>query len=310
MKVQASVSPSKYFSIKGRRLRIHLFACIIFFNGARAPFVEVSMALRGNLRDFTITQLLNLVNLAQKTGTLVVDGPSEQAYISFREGKLAYARVGQDDGSLAAVLHKANKLTVNQYRAIVERAGKINDKELGLLLINAGYLSQEEILLNLQSYFTEIIRRLFTWVEGFFRFEGEMLPPDDRINVRLDLENIIIEGSRQLREWEQLQDEIPSLEMALKFTDRPLKNVNLNVEEWRVVSYINPRNTMKQIAQTNKMNDLEVRRIVYGLLQAGLVEIIRPEGVVMPISTKTFPTQNKEEQKSLVNRLIGRIRSL
>ena len=268
------------------------------------------MALRGNLRDFTITQLLNLINLAQKTGTLVMDGPSEQAYVSFREGKLAYARVGQDDGSLAAVLHKANKLTVNQYRAIVERAGKITDKELGLLLINAGYLSQEEILTNLQGYFTEAIRRLFTWVEGFFRFEGEMLAPEDRINVRLDLENIIIEGSRQLREWEQLQDEIPSLEMALKFTDRPLKNVNLSVEEWRVVSFINPKNTMKQIAQTNKMNDHEVRRIVYGLLQAGLVEIIRPEGMVVQQHPSTFPTQNKEEQKSLVNKLIGRIRSL
>ncbi|MBV6452454.1 MAG: hypothetical protein MHPDNHAH_03211 [Anaerolineales bacterium] len=268
------------------------------------------MALRGNLRDFTITQLLNLINLARKTGTLVVDGPGEQAHVSFREGKLAYARVGRDDGSLAAVLHKANKLTVNQYRAIVERAGKINDKELGLLLINAGYLSQEEILANLQSYFTDSIRRLFTWVEGFFRFENEMMPPDDRINVRLDLENIIIEGSRQLREWEQLQDEIPSLDMALKFTDRPLKNVNLSVEEWRVVSYINPKNSMKQIAQANKMNDLEVRRIVYGLLQAGLVEIVRPEGMVVPQSPKMFPTQNKEEQKSLVNKLIGRIRSL
>lgn len=273
-------------------------------------FVEVYMALRGNLRDFTITQLLNLINLAQKTGTLVVDGPSEQAYVSFREGKLAYARVGQEDGSLAAVLHKANKLTVNQYRAIVERTGRINDKELGLLLINAGYLSQEEILANLQNYFTEVIRRLFTWVEGFFRFEGDMLPPDDRINVRLDLENIIIEGARQLREWEQLQDEIPSLDMALKFTDRPLKNVSLSVEEWRVVSFINPKNTMKQIAHTNKMNDHEIRRIVYGLLQAGLVEIVRPEGMVIPQSPKTFPTQNKEEQKSLVNKLIGRIRSL
>ncbi|MCC6498656.1 MAG: DUF4388 domain-containing protein [Anaerolineales bacterium] len=268
------------------------------------------MALRGNLRDFTITQLLNLINLARKTGTLVVDGPSEQAYVSFREGKLAYTRVGQDDGSLAAVLHKANKLTVNQYRAIVERAGKINDKELGLLLINAGYLSQQDILANLQAYFTNSIRRLFTWVEGSFRFENEMLPPDDRINVRLDLENIIIEGSRQLREWEQLQDEIPSLDMALKFTDRPLKNVNLSVEEWRVVSFINPKNSMKQIAQTNKMNDLEVRRIVYGLLQAGLVEIVRPEGMVVPQSPKMFPTQDKEEQKSLVNKLIGRIRSL
>jgi hypothetical protein len=268
------------------------------------------MALRGNLRDFTVTQLLNLINLAQKTGTLVVDGPGEQAYVSFREGKLAYARVGQDDGSLAAVLHKANKLTVNQYRAIVERAGRITDKELGLLLINAGYLSQEEILANLQNYFTEIIRRLFTWVEGFFRFESAMMPPEDRINVRVDLENIIIEGSRQLREWEQLQDEIPSLDMALKFTERPLKNVNLSVEEWRVVSYINPKNTMKQIAQTNKMNDIEIRRIVYGLLQAGLVEIVRPEGMVVPQSPNMFPTQDKEEQKSLVNKLIGRIRSL
>ena len=302
---------SSTYQLNGPGLTLVSFCMYNLFKVSRAgDFVEVYMALRGNLRDFTITQLLNLINLAQKTGTLVVDGPSEQAYVSFREGKLAYARVGQDDGSLAAVLHKANKLTVNQYRAIVERTGRINDKELGLLLINAGYLSQEEILANLQNYFTEVIRRLFTWVEGFFRFEGDMLPPDDRINVRLDLENIIIEGARQLREWEQLQDEIPSLDMALKFTDRPLKNVSLSVEEWRVVSFINPRNSMKQIAHTNKMNDHEIRRIVYGLLQAGLVEIVRPEGMVIPQSPKTFPTQNKEEQKSLVNKLIGRIRSL
>ena len=39
------------------------------------------MALKGNLRDFTITQLLNLINLARKTGTLVVEGPSEQVLV-------------------------------------------------------------------------------------------------------------------------------------------------------------------------------------------------------------------------------------
>lgn len=268
------------------------------------------MALRGNLRDFTITQLLNLINLARKTGTLVVDGPNEQAHMAFRDGKLAFARIGNEDNRLATILHKANRLSVNQYRAIVERAGKMTDKELGLMLVNAGYISQEDILLNLQEYFTDVIRRLFTWVEGFFRFEPELTAPEDRINVRLDLENIIIEGSRQLREWEQLQDEIPSLDMALKFTDRPLKNVNLSVEEWRVVSYINPKNTMRQIGSANKMNDLEVRRIVYGLLQAGLVEIVRPEGMHVPIPPRTFPTEDREEQKSLVNKLIGRIRSL
>ena len=160
------------------------------------------MALRGNLRDFTITQLLNLINLAGKTGTLILDGPSEQAHVAFREGKLAFAHIGQEDSGLASVLHKANKLNENQYRAIADRAGQMTDKELGLLLINAGYVSQEDILLNLQSHFTDVVRRLFTWVEGIFHFDAEMLPPDDRINVRIDLENIIIEGSRELRELE------------------------------------------------------------------------------------------------------------
>ena len=268
------------------------------------------MALRGNLRDFTVTQLLNLINLAQKTGTLIVDGPSEQAYVSFRDGKLAYARIGREDGGLATVLHKANKLNANQYRVIAERSGVMSDKELGLLLINAGYVSQEDIVLNLQSHFTNIIRRLFTWVEGLFRFDTSMLPPDDRINVKLDLENLIIEGSRHLREWEELQDEIPSLDLSLKFTDRPMTNLNLSVEEWRVVKYIDPKNTMRQISTAVKLNDMEMRRIVYALLQAGLVQMVRPGGGTAPLNPKMFPTQNKDEQKNLINRLIGRIQRL
>jgi hypothetical protein len=277
------------------------------------------MALKGNLRDFTITQLLNLINLARKTGTLIVEGPSEKVMVSFRDGKLAYAQMGHEDNSLATVLYRANKLSVAQHRAIKSRAGNMSDKELGLLLINANYINQQDIITSLQNYSVGVVNRLFTWVEGNFRFENELLPPDDKITVRISLENIIIEGTRRMREWEQLQDEIPSLEMALKFADRPgtnIRNVNLSVEEWRVVSYINPRNTIRQIARATKMNDLEIRRIVYSLLQAGLVEIIRPEGVPTPmIKTPTritaqAPQKSKEEQKSLINRLIARIRSL
>jgi len=271
------------------------------------------MALRGNLRDFTITQLLNLINLAQKTGTLVVEGPSETAQVAFRDGKLSYAQVGQSANSLAFILHKTNKISSGKYKAIQQRSSQIPDKELGLMLINAGYMTQEDILSNMQQFFSDIVQRLFTWVEGLFHFENDLLPPEDRISVRLDLENLIIEGSRQMREWEQLQDEIPSLDMALKFTDRPgsnLRNINLSVEEWRVVSYINPRNTIRQIGSATKMNDLEIRRIVYGLLQAGLVDICRPEGAAPIQQVRVFPTEDKEEQKTLVNRLISRIRSL
>lgn len=272
------------------------------------------MALKGNLRDFTITQLLNIINLARKTGTLIIEGPSEAAQIAFRDGKLAFAQYGREDTSLAFILHKGNKISQNQFRILKDRTAQMSDKELGLLLINAGYLSQEDILSSLQQYSMDVVRRLFTWAEGFFRFEqGYLFPTDGKITVKIDLENLIIEGSRQLREWEQLQEEIPSLDMALKFTDRPgtdLKNVNLSMEEWRVVSYVNPRNTIRQIARTVKMNDLEIRRVTYGLLQAGLVEILRPGGAPVATLVQAMPNQNREQQKSILNRIIQRIRSL
>lgn len=272
------------------------------------------MALKGNLRDFSITQLLNLINLAKKTGVLVVEGPGETARVTFREGKLAYARINQEDDSLAAILQRSRRISASQYRLLKERASKMSDKELGLLLINAGYVSQDDVISSLQQSFIIIIRRLFTWAEGFFSFEADLPPPEDKIAVRIDLENLIIEGSRQLREWEQLQDEIPSLDMALKFTERPgtnMRSLNLSVEEWRVISYVNPKNTIRQIARAAHMNDLEVRRAIYSLLQVGLVEVIRPGGVPAPIPYRSmFPTSNREEQKSLVNRLISRIRSL
>lgn len=247
----------------------------------------------------------------------MIEGPNEKIWVSFKEGRLAYAQVGQEDNSLATILFKAKKITAGQHKAIRARSGSMSDKELGLLLINANYISQQDILNSLQTHFIGIVNRLFSWVEGFFRFENDLLPPDDKITVRISLENIIIEGSRRLRELEQLKDEIPSLDMALKFSDRPgtnIRNVNLSVEEWRVVSYINPKNSMRQIARATKLNDLEIRKIVYGLIQAGLVEIIRPVGAPRP-SPRTPPRvpppqETKEEQKSLINRLIQRIRSL
>ena len=219
-----------------------------------------------------------------------------------------------EDSSLPTLLYKANKFSLAQYRTLKTRAANMGDKELGLLLVNAGYITRQDVIVTLQDHFISVVNRLFSWVEGLFQFQNDVLPPEERIITRIDLENIIMEGSRRLREWEQLQDEIPNLDMALRFTDRPganLSKVNLSVQEWKVVSYINPKNSIRQIARTTQMNDLEIRRIVYGLLQAGLVDLVRPENMQVPLQpTGVFATSNKEEQKSLINRLISRIRSL
>jgi hypothetical protein len=305
------------------------------------------MALKGNLRDFPVAQLLNLVNVARKTGTLVVERSQEQISISFRDGKLSFARNGAAAAGLAMVLFHAKKLSAAQVRAINERSIGMSDKELGLLLINSNYLSQQEILSSLQAYYLSMVNRLFTWSEGLFHFDNDLLPPMDKITVRISLENLIIEGTRKMREWEQLQAEIPSLEMALKFSDRPgvsLKSLNLNADEWKVISFVNPKNSIRQIAKATHKNDLEIRRVVYSFIQAGLVEMIRPRGVpvpqpVQPVRPITRPVQPMQpvqpvqiaqpeqavpqtvpritpqqgsttEFKSLINRIIERIRSI
>ena len=46
-----------------------------------------------------------------------------------------------------------------------------------------------------------------------------------------------------------------------------------------VVSFVNPKNSIRQIAKANNMSDMEIRRIVYGLEQAGLVELVKPPGM-------------------------------
>lgn len=276
------------------------------------------MALKGNLRDFSTTQLLNLINLARKTGTLTIKG-DDAAHMAFREGKLIYAQMGDGNSNLALILQNAGKLSGEQSRIIQTRAKGTSDKQLGHMLIQAGYVTQSDIIQSVRQYVLDVVYKLFTWADGTFRFDANQLPPPDRITIPIDLESVIMEGSRRLKEWEILQEELPDLDVALRFTDRPdarLQNINLTVEEWRVVSFINPRNTIRQIARANNLSDFEIRRIVYGMLQAGLVEFVRkPRPAKAAASSRTRRGEGVEQQspavkRSVVVRLIDRIRGL
>ena len=274
------------------------------------------MALKGNLHDFSITQLLNLIHLARKTGTLAVEGKSSAARASFREGKLVFAQTETMDGRLVGLLVKVGKITPEQSKKIP--ANK-TDRELAVTLVQAGLLTRTELDQMVRNNVKEVVDKMFALAEGLFRFEPNVLP-EDRLWAEppVNLDSIIMEGTRRLKESEKLQEELPNLDVTMRFTDRPdarLRNVNLSVDEWRVVSYINPKNTIRQIAQANSMSDLQIRKIVYAMLQAGLVELIPPVGVPAAAMTpagraapKAFATV--DEKRSVVNRLIDKIKRI
>jgi hypothetical protein len=58
------------------------------------------------------------------------------------------------------------------------------------------------------------------------------------------------------------------------------------------------------------LDEVEIRRVVFTLLQAGLVDVIRPGGVPVAIPGKNLPVKNPQQNRSLIKRLIDLIRSI
>lgn len=273
------------------------------------------MALKGNLKDFSTTQLLNLVNLARKTGKLNVKADNS-AVLYFKEGRLVHASNSSDEGNLMMMLIKTGKLTKEQANSA---PGSSSDKVIGKYLMDAKLVSREDIVQGVKDYMLEIVYDLFTWNQGEFYFEQDTLPSANRITMPLNLDNVILEGSRRIQESDRLQEELPDLgRIALKITDKPIRDIKLTQDDWRVISHIHPRNSVKQIAQNNKMDEFQIRKIVYGLLQVGLVEITTPEGLVEPKKQRRPVTragrraasQTPAEKRSVVTKLIDRIKRI
>ena len=96
--------------------------------------------------------------------------------------------------------------------------------------------------------------------------------------ITITNEFLIIEGIRRADEWEKLRDRVPSLDLILGLVADPVagnRDINLKPDEWRVLTMINGRDTIRQIAQRTGFGDFKTARIVYHLLSAGLIEPLR-----------------------------------
>ncbi len=298
------------------------------------------MPLKGTLSVFSTTQLLNLINLAKKTGVLRIyegvesgkmlilgDGetkipelvPGEQrAEVSFKDGKLLYAAMKERTGDLTSVLHKAGRLSDEQARIIRERGKSHSDKALALMLINANYVTKQHIIQSVQKHTVDIVFDLMTWSREPFVFDETGAMPDDRITVPVNLENVIIEGSRRIHDQKRLEEELPNLDFALKFPDAPgekFKDIQLSTAEWRVVGFVNPKNSIRQIAKACNMTDTEIRRVVHALREAGLVELVKPPSAAKVQKKTTSATglrasKDGAPSKAVVNRLIEKIKTI
>jgi len=292
------------------------------------------MPLQGNIRDFSTTQLLNLVNLSRRTGMLTIfeavptgekdamknermAAGDERARVAFNKGKLVYATLSDRDNGLVAVLNKAGKLTDAQAKVLRERAQGTSDKALAMRLIGAKYVTQADIVACIKNHILDVVYNLTTWSEGPFRFDDNIVPGTDNILVPIELENVIIEAARRQKDIAEINAVIEDLDVSLRFPENPkekFKGVHLGVDEWKVVSYVNPRNSIRQIMKVLNMSEVEIKKVVFGLHQAGLVEIVaksqQPAKQAPAASRRAKRARGAQPDKKVLNKLINKLKSM
>lgn len=180
------------------------------------------MALEGDLSEFHLTDIIQLVDLSKKSGAVFLHGRRGQqqldGWLYFRDGKIIGARL--------------------------------------------------ENLAPLEAAYT-----FFTFTSGPFRFHDD---------VRLDVptitqsnEMIIMEGIMRQEAWSKIQEHVPSLAMIPRLVPNPAatgSEINLEADEWRVLTMVNGKNTVAQIAQRSGLGEMRTCEIVAQLLASGLIE--------------------------------------
>jgi hypothetical protein len=271
------------------------------------------MALVGNIRDFSLSDFLYLIDRGYKTGCLYLNSGKESATLFFEKGKLTSASLkeGQND-TLDDLLVRLGALTTqqrDQAQQHQQQAG--DDTTIMQILIEHEMIAQAEMQRVLQTHIEEnVVYGLFGWPEGEFLFEHGQKPSPDApmMPTPVSVENLIMEGVRRIDEWGRIRDRIPSTDMIARFIEQPgakAKGVKLAPEEWRVFARINGKDTLAHIAQLTNLSEFDVCRVVYGFVTAGLVEVVKKP---RPVSGQA--ADQPRLKKSLVSRIINRVRSM
>jgi hypothetical protein len=112
----------------------------------------------------------------------------------------------------------------------------------------------------------------FTLSSGAFTFlEGEQ-PETPSITVSNEV--VIMEGIMRQDAWQTIQQHVPSLSIVPRLVPNPsgTTEINLEAEDWRILTMVNGKNTVAQIAQRSGLGEFRTCEIIAQLLADGLIE--------------------------------------
>ncbi|MBD3404087.1 DUF4388 domain-containing protein [candidate division GN15 bacterium] len=259
------------------------------------------MSLSGNLKTVSFPDILQLLATGKKTGILECKTATRQKEVAFRDGNIIFASsVNSTEDLLGNMLLKRGKIS----KTDLERAitlHKQTGRQLGTTLVDMNLFSKEEVGECLKLQIEEIVYNLFSWREGDFIFHEGSAPKNAPFLIELNTMNVIMEGTRRIDEWMEIQKVLPPDDVVLRINTNPKvkrEELTISMEEFRLLSLINGERTVPDLIDLSPVGEFVTCRAIYRLIVQGLIE---------SAGKREGQEEQKEDEEEIVLSIVFRL---
>ena len=270
------------------------------------------MAIEGPLRELGLPDLLQLVHLSRKTGTLTVraDRAGRASELEFDRGAVVGVRAGGQAARLGQLLLMAGKVTQGQLDRALREQQASPERRLGAVLFQGHGVPRHEVERQLRFQVEETVFDLVRWTEGYFRFEEEEIRDPGPIGLRISTEGLLMESLRRMDEWSAMASAAPDTDLVPSLVDGSsgggeTGQLALQPADWEVLAAVDGDRTLRSIARLLGQAEFEVAKAVFSLVGAGVVELTHRRAALEARSAR--PASNRSEAEVETHLREGRV---
>lgn len=166
--------------------------------------------MKGQLADFNPGELIQILGLLGKSGSLTLVREDREGLIVFRKGRIIYAASSAVRENLGSLLLARDLIREEDLREALERKERESETvRLGNILVEMGALSQEMLEEVIQEQFSRIISGFIHWSSGNFAFECQEFADHGEVEVSaeeflvgagVESTHVLLEAARQADE--------------------------------------------------------------------------------------------------------------
>ena len=244
------------------------------------------MALQGTLKDFSITEIIQLIGQQLKTGVLRIRRGKNLVEIHFVDGMIVhvYSNYRGEKDLIGEILVKAQLITEEQLERVL-RIQKETLKYLGEILVELQLLTKDHVLKVISTQIYETIYDLFWWEDGTFNFDLKLVESYKKIPFALSTEQVLLNMLRMVDEWSEIEKKIHSPHLIFRKVLIPQEKSldplsaqgylkeKLTSEQELIYNLVDEQRTVQDIIDRSLLGKFNASEILADLMEIGLIEV-------------------------------------